>query len=595
MPEFTEFRASASERESLVAQRPHLSYVFDILDGRLAASEPMIAVARRTVFEHLRPEKMERHWIFRQDLGDSPCQFAALLPHVRGSYARRGLTIEYEPWQRWLVTECYGWRDPDDHYIRRYQDMILEVSKKNGKTTLDSTLALYELRYGDVGGEIYSMATKSGQARKCWYDALKIIEKMPDWMADGFESRGESIFYRSGTTENKFEYLSKGEKSMDGPDPNMLIVDEAAAVTDEDGLDKLTKSMGSRDSPLAIWSTHAQYNQRTVYFAKRSTVMKALEGSIPIVNIERVLAAIYCLDEEAEHTDQSAWEKANPNIGKSVQVPFLQKLLREAEIRPRDMNSFLTYNMNLWLKSAARWLVPQEWEQCAGEVKRHGPCIVGVDLSATQDLTAVCRLWRSPGERWHVDWRFWCAEDYLDELPDDLRRIYDDAVASGILEICPGPIIETGQAIDYVLETRDEFGVERVCIDPWKAKAATTQWDDQGIPTTKVSQAMASLADDIDTCEAKIVTRRIVHDGNYFVQWQFGNCHVKHYTDRELKQITKPPDNDHEKIDAFAALFTAAHGTVEKKEPEKDFRVRLLSASGEEYDINEEANDEEKS
>ena len=583
---FLDFSPDLEQREELLFRAPHLQYALDVVDGAFPASSMCRGACHRALYEHSNCDWLyDGRWTFDYEGGSGPVVFASQIPHVRGEFARKGKTFILPPWQEFSIVEVYGWRSSDDNYVRRFQEWIFEVSKKNGKSSIDAILALYELRFGDAGAEVYSVATKADQAKKCWADALSMVERMPDYLAEGFEARGTEIIYKDEKTHNKFEYLSKASKSMDGYDPSKLIVDEAAAITDFDIVEKLSKSMGSRTNPLAIYSTHPQYSQHTVYYGKRESLRKALEGDLPLEAVEQIFGLAYGLDSEEEMADEDMWIKANPNLDVSVKSNFIRKQVRESELRPQERASVLTYHMGMWVKSQARWLDSKLWEACKGEVTRQGKCYVGVDLAETQDLTCVSRVWES-GHTWFADFHFWTIQDYIDTLPEDLQITYRLAEASGILTVCDTPAIPLEGPIAYVEETNEEYGCWQVSVDPWKATRASNEWDDAGIPVLKVRQAMDKLSAGIDIVEAKIKGARLIHDGNPFLQWQFSNCAL-YKTDKETKSIRKPKTNPSSKIDGFASLFTCAVGTLEKKEPEKDFNMAIVTASGKVIDLND--------
>ena len=94
------------------------------------------------------------------------------IKHVKGPLA--GELITLEPWQCFVLCNIYGWRDGK---IRRFQVALLEIARKNGKTIFASGLALYEMLFGEEGGEVYSLATKMDQAKLAWDGAVQMLNK----------------------------------------------------------------------------------------------------------------------------------------------------------------------------------------------------------------------------------------------------------------------------------------------------------------------------------------------------------------------------------------------------------------------------------
>lgn len=70
-----------------------------------------------------------------------------------------------EPWQRDdIIRPLFGWKRPDG--TRRYRHALIELPRKNRKSSLASTLALYLLAAdNEPGAEVYSCAADREQAR----------------------------------------------------------------------------------------------------------------------------------------------------------------------------------------------------------------------------------------------------------------------------------------------------------------------------------------------------------------------------------------------------------------------------------------------
>ena len=566
---FSNITLSKPERAELLLQAPHLKYALAVLDGEQVAGELCIAACQRALYEHVNQgELFDGRWFYDFRGARAVFHFFGFLPHVRGEYARRKRKFELPDWQRFWLGEIHGWRSADNILKRRFIEAILEVGKKNGKTTLASGCALHEAKHGDAGAEIYSVATKADQAKKCWTDAGKMLGAMPAKMRAGCKIRTGEITTPTG----EFKYLSRETKTLDGIDPSLLIVDEAAAIEDASTIEKTDLSTASRISPLTLYITHPQYSTLTHYYELREDLRAVLEGAVPLEVGERTFGVIYCQDSEDEIHDESKWLKSNPNLGVSVQLDFLRQKVKQMETRPSTKNSVKTYHFGFWLQSADKWMDGAQWNKCKGEVVREGKCFVGIDLSATQDLSAICRLWVH-GNYWHVDFRCWTTEGYLAGVPEKLQRIYEMAQESGVLEVQDEPVIDYEPMKEYIIETQDEYGIWSAGVDPWNAKRFTNELNDEGISVLKVPQSPASLNDPRQDMENKITSQHLVHDGDPFIRWQLENC-VADKRDDVLK-IFRSPTNEAMKIDALAAGWTCIRCVQEGVEPEQEFRVRV--------------------
>ena len=183
---FSNITLSKPETAELLLKAPHLKYALSVMSGETVAGELCIAACQRSIYEHMNQDELYGgEWFYDFKGARAVIHFFSLLSHVRGEYARRKLKFDLPDWQKFWIGEIHGWRATDNVLKRRFTEAIMEVGKKNGKTTLASGSALYELKHGDAGAEIYSVATKADQAKKCWTDAGKMLAGMPNDMRAG--------------------------------------------------------------------------------------------------------------------------------------------------------------------------------------------------------------------------------------------------------------------------------------------------------------------------------------------------------------------------------------------------------------------------
>jgi len=281
---------------------------------------------------------------------------------------------------------------------------------------------------------------------------------------------------------------------------------------------------------------------------------------------------IYAVDSESEIDEEENWIKSNPNLGVSVQLDYLQTKMAEAQNRPNLMYSMKTYHFGLWLSSSEKWLEVEKWHECVGEIRRESYVVVGVDLSGTQDLSSVCRIWID-GDRWFCDWMFWASRHYImNKLPESIKRIYYAAEETGILRVQDSVVIDYAEIEEYVEKTSEHWNIAKIGVDPWNAKRLTAKWSEDGYPVFSVHQSPGNLNDSRQEVARRILSREIVHDGDPFLAWQLDNCRARLKSD--VLHISKPDSSDHLKIDGFAALFTAARCVPEGYEPEFDPSMR---------------------
>ena len=194
---------------------------------------------------------------------------------------------------------------------------------------------------------------------------------------------------------------------------------------------------------------------------------------------------------------------------------------------------------------------------------------MGVDLSQVRDLTSVVRLWSPSRDRYVFDAHLWTPQATYESLPEHLKALYGAAKDSGVLTIQPGKVIDFDEINDYIRTSFDEYGIQQVGYDPWKAKELFGQLEEDGFPVLAIPQNKAALSWIAKKFEARVVNNQLLHDGDPFVRWQVENAHAWSDVNENIK-IQKGPDPT-KKIDTVHALLNAFAVVEEGSEPEGDF------------------------
>ena len=288
-------------------QPKHLRYAWDVAEGRIAASLPVIAQCRQSLKEHSAGEVVQNigdesvTWVWSDYHVKPRLKFIGLCPHVKGLWANRNETIRLEPWQEFALSEIFGWHNADDPSERRYTQAILFVPRKASKTTMMAALGLFECAHADeMGAEAYVAATKKEQAEILWKIARSMIDRMNPKMSAPYQVTNAEISTKRGS----FKALASKSSTQDGLNPSLAIIDEAAAVEKADQIEVVESGMGARQSPLMIFITTASSKQNTLFRSRYEIAKQNLLAGNPS---KRSFNLLYELDDPSEYLDPSCW------------------------------------------------------------------------------------------------------------------------------------------------------------------------------------------------------------------------------------------------------------------------------------------------
>ena len=81
--------------------------------------------------------------------------------HTKGELAGKPLLLE--DWQKKIIGDLFGWKQ--ENGLRKYRTALIQLPRKNGKTTLASSIALLMLFMDkERGSEIYCAASDRAQS-----------------------------------------------------------------------------------------------------------------------------------------------------------------------------------------------------------------------------------------------------------------------------------------------------------------------------------------------------------------------------------------------------------------------------------------------
>ena len=507
-----------------------------------------------------------RNWEYSPRFANHVCRFMETgINHVKGPLAGKPLTLE--DWQCFILCNIYGWRDGK---VRRFRYVILQIARKNGKTIFASGLALYEMLLGDEGSEIYSLATKMDQAKLAWEGAREMINKADPEIRDRFKTVTNQI-----SNQHKWSFykpLGRDSKSLDGLNPSMCIYDEAAAYSDRNLVEVMTSATGARDNFLHLFITTAQFSRTTVYYENRLYLADILEGRL---DDERWFGMLYELDHENEWTDESCWQKANPNLDVSISKEFLQDEVAQAKAMSSKRNGVLVKHFNIFTNSEESWLPLAEWQKCKGPLFKEGDLYIGMDLSSTRDLTALCYLWNN-GDKFSVEFQCFLPRKSMRELPVHIKPKYEEAVREGILQLTDKDIVDYREVFNHIRDHAESHQLKMIGYDKWNAALLVSDLEEAGLPTIDIGQGMSALSAPSKETERLIVEQLVRHSGNPFIDWQLECCSV--YTDKNDNiKVTKDDADKSLKIDAIVAMIMAISMAAGQLEEPGDFSLDVFN------------------
>lgn len=546
-------------------------YAIQVAKGDINVCRDVRLACQRFINQY---ENQEWEWVFDEDYPQHVLDFVGYLRHTKGPQA--GQPVVLEPFQIFFICAIYGFRSKRNRDIRMVTDVILFIPRKAGKSTLTAAIALYELACGEVGAEVFTLATNREQATIVFDAAKGFVENMPPEFSQIYNLQ-KYIIQKVGDSQSMFKALSRDtKKSGDGKNPSCVIVDEAAQIVDRNSIEVLHSGMVARQNPLRIYITTASFTKDTKFYEDMLMYKSMLAGEA--TDNPRWFGLLYGLDQQDDWRDHTAWAKANPMHGISVFEDAIAQRAEEAKHKPAALNEFLCKTLNIFVSANTAWLDRAYWDDptcliTEDRMEEPEAVFIGFDLAATRDLNAVCTLKRYGEQDYEAEWQFFIPEDSLQFIPKHYLDIFRVAQQSGILKLTEGNVMDDREVSNYIIQQAELYNVKEVGYDAYNAASLVARLHDAGVPVKKVGQGMAVLNNPSKYVEKLILNKKIKHDGNPFVGWQLGNCEV--YTDVNGNiKVRKNEADKAAKVDGIIALIIAAHCSLDNPFVSNSFGFR---------------------
>ncbi|MGA4517407.1 terminase large subunit [Solibacillus silvestris] len=377
-----------------------------------------------------------------------------------------GKPVELMPWQLAYFETLYSFKMADTG-LRRFVESLLEVARKNGKSTMFAADGNTDLFIGAGGAEICCASNDDKQARLIWREIAGMRMRLDPKKALTSQNLTEIRNDRKNILVSR---MSSKTQNKDGGNFTKTYQDESHDVDEENGNCEIAeacwRSMSTKDDPLFINCTTQGFSRDGCYLDKKVAYAKAvIEGEKDDIHF---LPFLYEQDSESEiWMDESSWEKSNPSLRYGVKK--ISKLRRDVEIARTDKEArlhLLCKDFNIKQNSAQAWLRSEDFayiqDRKSLEDFRGLVCLAALDCSQTTDLTNLKLLFMRPNDPTkYVFSHYWIPESKLTDSADKAAGAqYKEWAQQGYITICAGSIIDLTQVTSYIAELKRKFGIK---------------------------------------------------------------------------------------------------------------------------------------
>lgn len=476
-------------------------------------------------------------------------------------------------WVNQFVAAIFGAYDPDEGR-RMVSEFMLLISKKNGKSTIAAGIMLTALILNwRPSGEFIILAPTKEIADNS-YIPIRDMVRADEELSALLKVQDHLRTVTHHQTNATLKVVAADSETVSGKKAIGVFIDElwvfGKRANAEAMLREATGGLASRPEGFIIWATtQSDAPPAGVFRQKLMYARKVRDGEIVDKSFLPVLYEFpKAMLDAGSHRDFSNAYITNPNLGLSVDEPFIERGYAQAQMDGEEsFRGFLAKHLNVEIGLALlsdRWAGADYWERQASSecrsledlIERCEVIDIGIDGGGLDDLLGFAAVGRERDTRRWLAWTHaWAHPSVLERRKAEAPRIRDFA-QDGHLTLVERIGDDVDQIAELVAQVEEAGLLDQVGLDPVGIGAILDALEARGIPREKIGGVKQgyTLGGAIKTAERKLAEGGLWHGGQPMMAWCCGNARVEPRGNAIL--ITKQASGS-AKIDPLMALFNA--------------------------------------
>ena len=458
-----------------------------------------------------------------------------------------GQPMKLLSWEKAFIEAVYSFKMKiDGRTVDRFQEILLLITRKNGKTELIAALQLAEMVIGGTGIDIVCSGTNDGTADLA-YQAIDTMRLLID--PKSLDTWRNQKGLKCLANNNHIYKLSDSSRQKEGRNIDIAGIDEIWSLLDDGIYKPIQQSTSTKENYKIFMFGSEGFVDGGFLDKKREEYTKIIRGEDDTDSAKRKLPWIYSQDSEKEvwNTNSDginpAWEKSNPSIGVVKKWSYLRDRVDEARKSKADRIFTLCKDFNIKQASAESWLNLEDYtyETEYDEMSFKGSFALGaVDLAETTDLVAAKALVMRPGDsRKYIFSHYFIPENKLTEADDKtVGARYKEWADEGYMTITEGADVDLAVVADWFWGLYTRFGIklwkcgyDQKFAKDWLKRMEYYGWEkkgnDEASDVVMIIQNSMTLNNAIKLTESEFRHKLIMYNNHPVDRWCYGNAGIK--------------------------------------------------------------------
>lgn len=451
----------------------------------------------------------------------------------------------------------------DNEAKRRYETIVLEIARKNGKTFIIAVLFILLFFLEPMYSYFYSVAPDGSLSR----EIKKAIEEIIGYNPKIFPKEGKDRMFKVRRddiecflTSSKYIPLNYSNSRLDGKLPNVFLVDEVGALPNPYAIEAMRSGQLTILNKLGFIISTKYPTANNPFEDEVLYCKKVLDG---FVKDDKVFSLLYEPDDKENWTENDdILAHANPLALeiKEMWQDLLTKRQRAIEVESAREN-FLTKHCNIIYQGIGTesYIDINLVKKCSvKEIDWTNKRVwLGVDLAQTNDNCAVAIAGVDDNDNILATVMAFIPEGRIDEKSKfehvDYRRFVEQMKCIA----CGDMVVDYGVIEDFVLNVEVKLGCEVVAIgyDRYNAMSSAQKWN-QKYTTVEIRQHSDTLHPPTKLLAEKVENGQFRYEANTLLEINFENAKCTYDTNMN-RYVNKKKSSG--KVDMVVALINAIY------------------------------------